>query len=51
MFATTACDPTTGMSSAVPIAPSPETPPAIPSADEIVTAISKVLAPGHHVPG
>lgn len=50
MYTTTAYDPTTGISLAATISLSPDSPPDIQPSNEIVTAISILLTPGHPVP-
>ena len=50
MYTTTAYDPTTGIAIVVTVSLGRGSPPGIQPANEIVTAISKVLTPGHPVP-
>ncbi len=50
MYTTTAYDPTTGIAIVVTIGLGPDSPAEIQPANEIVTAISKVLTPDHPVP-
>jgi hypothetical protein len=50
MYTTTAYDPTTGISLVATISLSPDTPPGIQPSNEIITAISMLLTPGHPVP-
>jgi len=50
MYTTTAYDTTTGISLSATISLSPDSPPDIQPSNEIVTAISLLLTPGHPVP-
>ena len=50
MYTTTAYDPTTGISLSATISLSPDSPPDIQPSNDIVTAISILLTPGHPVP-
>ena len=50
MYTTTAYDPTTGISIAVTVSLSPDSPAEISPGDEIVFAISRLLTPDHPVP-
>ena len=50
MYTTTAFDPTTGISIVATIALGPASPPRIQPSNEIVTAISRIVTPGHPVP-
>jgi len=50
MYTTTAYDPTTGISISATVGLGPGSPPGIQPANEIVTAISMLLTPGHPVP-
>lgn len=49
MYTTTAYDPTTGLSIAATASLSPDSPPRISPADEIVFAVSRLLAPDHPI--
>lgn len=50
MYTTTAYDTTTGITLSATISLSPDSPPDIQPANEIITAISMLLTPGHPVP-
>jgi D-alanyl-D-alanine carboxypeptidase len=50
MYTTTAFDPTSGTSLVATVSLSPGTPPGAQPSDEIITAISALLTPGHPVP-
>lgn len=50
MYTTTAYDPTTGLSLVATISLSPDSPKDIQPSNEIITAISMLLTPGHPVP-
>lgn len=50
MYTTTAYDTTTGTSLSATISLSPDSPPNIQPSNEIITAISMILTPGHPVP-
>ncbi|MEO6565154.1 MAG: serine hydrolase domain-containing protein [Casimicrobiaceae bacterium] len=50
MYTTTAYDPTTGISLSATISLSPDSPANIQPSNEIITAISMLLTPGHPVP-
>jgi len=50
MYTTTAYDSTTGISLAATVSLSSATPPNVQPSNEIITAISKLLTPGHPVP-
>jgi len=49
MYTTTAYDPTTGFSIAATVSLSPDSPPGISPADEIVFAVSRLLTPDHPI--
>jgi D-alanyl-D-alanine carboxypeptidase len=51
MYTTTAYDPTTGFTIAATVSLSPDSPPKISPADEIVFAISRLLTPDHPIAG